>query len=350
MNFPYQGGPVVKCPLVYTAFWGPTWTTNPTRTATANRLSQFHQDLLKSNFMNVLTQYGIAGGKGTGAFVKSLFFNNVPASLTDAAARGIIQSSINAGALPDPGNPTNNVLMMFLDDQTVIDDPSPNGRHLTPKPNEVDGYHDRFVTSGGGHLYYAFESFSTIESLLTQVATHEFAEMVTDPEYNAWTPDAAQTEIGDVCENNTDTITVGADTWTIQKVWSNTDGACVGQAANPLPPLSPGPGVGLGAAAPGVAHASRERPVPLFGGHERVLPLPAVHFDVATDRVTLDEDHVLSYVDKLFSPLRPQHLHADFGGWIRGIMEILERKSLRGDGRLNREAASLERVRQGALR
>jgi hypothetical protein len=318
--------------MVYTSFWGPTWTQDATRAAYAGRLSLFFQDLLNSNYMNVLTQYGVLVGKGTGAFVRSVFPSNLASSITDAEARGIIQDCINAGALPDPGNPTNNVLITFLDDKTSINDPDPSsGRHITTKPNEVDGYHDHFVTSAGGHFYYAFLSFSSDESLLTQVASHEFAEAVTDPEYNAWTTGSGQNEIGDSCENNDDTITVGSDSWTVQKVYSNADHGCVGQAANPLAENQPGPGMGT-RGGPGDAHGSRRRQLRRFGGHERLLPLPDVHFDVRTKKVTVDERHVLSYIDKLFYPLRPEHISQDFGSLLRPFLDVVEKRSQKRRG------------------
>ena len=58
MQITYAGGPVVKCPLVYTSFWGPAWS-DAIHQAQVAQLDQFHQDILSSNFMNVLTQYGI---------------------------------------------------------------------------------------------------------------------------------------------------------------------------------------------------------------------------------------------------------------------------------------------------
>ncbi len=60
-NFSYHGGPVVTCPLVNVSLWGSAWTTDPAHLTRAGRLAQFHQDLVGSNFMNVLSQYGWGG-------------------------------------------------------------------------------------------------------------------------------------------------------------------------------------------------------------------------------------------------------------------------------------------------
>jgi hypothetical protein len=60
MYVPYEGGPVVYCPVIYTSFWGPSWNSSPNNLL-SSQLNQFVQDLLVSRFMNVLTQYGPAG-------------------------------------------------------------------------------------------------------------------------------------------------------------------------------------------------------------------------------------------------------------------------------------------------
>src|SRR5579884_3694124 len=72
-DFIYNGGVVIRSPQVYTSFWGPQWS-DAVRTARAERLNQFVQDLLDSNYMNVLSQYGVGAGAGAaGAFVKATF-------------------------------------------------------------------------------------------------------------------------------------------------------------------------------------------------------------------------------------------------------------------------------------
>ena len=70
MRITYAGGPIVRCPRVYTSFWGPLWSDSPHQ-ALAAQLNRFHQDILNSHYMNVLTQYGVWKGAGTGAFVQS---------------------------------------------------------------------------------------------------------------------------------------------------------------------------------------------------------------------------------------------------------------------------------------
>lgn len=79
----------------------------------------------------------------------------------------------------------------------------------------------------------------TQEQRQTQVTSHEFAEITTDPELNAWF--GSNGENGDICNGETDTITVGANTWTVQRTYSKTDDINTGGAsfwaANPIPPV-----------------------------------------------------------------------------------------------------------------
>jgi hypothetical protein len=46
--------------------------------------------------------------------------------------------------------------------------------------------------------------------------------MVTDPELNAWF-DSDGSENGDICNGEPGTITVGANTWTVQRMYSKSD-------------------------------------------------------------------------------------------------------------------------------
>ena len=85
------------------------------------------------------------------------------------------------------------------------------------------------------------------EQRRTQVASHEFAEMVTDPEVPAgWIDldDANSSENGHICNGGAGTITAGANTWAIQRIYSKEDDEQSGgtsyrlaEAASPLPPL-----------------------------------------------------------------------------------------------------------------
>jgi hypothetical protein len=116
----------------------------------------------------------------------------------------------------------------------------------------------------------------TQEQRQTQVTSHEYAEMVTDPQLTAWFEPGA--ENGDICNGESATITVGPNTWTVQRMYSkfddiNSNGAvqCVVEPVNPIPKLAGGPASRLDLA----TQLKLMAPDSLT----RLLPLPSFHFD-----------------------------------------------------------------------
>ena len=321
MQVPYEGGPVVYCPIVYTSFWGHSW--NGANAGLASQLNQFMQDLMAcQTWMNVLTQYGVAG---TGAFAQASFLPSVPQTLTVPSYQAILQSCINAGVLPEPSNVNNSkavsVVIVFLDQGVVING---GGRQLNFPGAPDAGYHDSFTTAAGNPFLYAFIEFTDLASICS-IVSHEFAEMITDPLYNAWTPDHAGHEIGDYCSWQESTITVSGRTWTIQKMWSNAANSCVAGSATKTAALQPGPG---GAMTPGLIRLGRG-PVRALDpadvlSHHRVLPLPSVQFNHETGEKTIADPEIMAYARKMFSPLRHDQLVQDFPGLLRQAAAVLE--------------------------
>ena len=328
MQVPWSGGPIVKCPLIYNSFWGPLWS-NAAHQALANQINQFTQDLLQSKWMNILSQYGLLGGVGSGVYVRASYLPGVPGTLTVSSYQQIIQQCINAGAFPQPVDLQNNasapILMIYLDDHTIING---GGRQLNfPGAGDL-GYHDSFVTANGQPCPYAFMAYFSNVNSTTVVASHEFAEMVTDPLYNAWTPDHAFHEIGDYCEGSNATITVSGRTWTVQTIWSNHDNACVGSEPNPLPHIMPGPmAAGAAAGSQGGVRGFAPHDPEASASHQRVLPLPSVTFDVATGAHSMDHREVHNYVRKMFYPASHGVLFADLPGLLKSIISALEQST-----------------------
>jgi len=343
-NFTYNGGPVITCAQVYTTFWGDLWLADPDHLVSAGRLSQFMVDLLQSNFMNVLTQYGVGFGAGAaGAFLRASFLDGVPNTLTDPSIQGIIQSCITAGVIPEPTNPSSIALIIYLDENTAVNDPADGLVMCEPTYDTAFGYHNFFTTAAGNPFYYAvipalddtcltescpsdqgcsLHLSETQEERRTQVTSHEFAEMTTDPQLNAWF-DPVFGENGDICNGEADTITVGQNAWTVQRIYSkyddiNTSGAtyCLSQSPNPEPRLSPGP-----AALPTALARARQTPP-----WDRVLPLPPIQFDLDTGDVSVDKQELNNYVQKLFSPLRPEHVLPDLPGFLHQVADTLAKK------------------------
>jgi hypothetical protein len=130
------------------------------------------------------------------------------------------------------------------------------------------GFHSDFVTRTGHEFYYAvipglddncirnscpgggctLKLTQTQEQRLTQVTSHEFAEMITDPKFTQGWYGTSSDENGDICVGESATITVGPNTWTVQRQYSkiddeNSNGTnfCVVSAPNPMALRADGP-------------------------------------------------------------------------------------------------------------
>jgi hypothetical protein len=271
-GFMNHGGPVISAPMVYACFWGQMWQTDATYQHFVGQILQFHEDLLKSNFMNMLCQYGVGTGAGSCTCIgQPTFSSNAPTSLTQNSIHTTIQLLIDQQLLPEPTKPTNNVLMIYLDETIGVEDSANSLVLCEPSDDNAFGFHSFFTTTAGNPFYYAIIptladpclretcpddahcSLHLSQSQLdriTQVASHEFAEMTTDPQLNGWMDMAdidSQTgqsygENGDICNGQSNAITVGANTWNVQQIYSkfhdkNSKGTtfCVCQSPNPLP-------------------------------------------------------------------------------------------------------------------
>ena len=113
-----------------------------------------------------------------------------------------------------------------------------------PKSDTAFAYHHVFKTRAGNNFYYAVIpslsdtclsyscvnksscSLSTAQSQeqrQTQVTSHEIAETITNPDGTGWYNKETGDEIGDICNGRATEITVGANTWTVQKVYSQNE-------------------------------------------------------------------------------------------------------------------------------
>ena len=235
-GFGYQGGPVVENPQVYTIFLG-DWS-GTANTNRAKRLSKFIDDLMHSHYMLILTQYGCGI---SGQLVNQVQLANTNLNLSDTDIHSILQDAINNGKIPEPNN-RSNVYVLFLDNNTGV-----KGGTITmcePKADTAFGYHDFFLTAASNPCYYAvipgltdtcltnscpsdpncsLHLSESQEQRQTQVASHEFSEMISDPQLNAWLDSTTGNENGDICNGNTGTLVVGADTWTVQLMYSKLD-------------------------------------------------------------------------------------------------------------------------------
>ena len=269
-NFIYHGGRVIHNPQVYCVFLG-EWSSASNQNR-ATRLAQFLNDLMNSDYMNMLAQYGVGT---TGQVVNSVFPSSSDNDLSRADIETMLQTAINNNTLPDPGsNTSSNVYMIFLDDSTGVNGTF-GGEHVgmcEATNDNAFGFHFHMSTTAGNELFYAVVPGLTDtclqnscsndglcslhlgqarEARQTQVASHEFAEMITNPDVGgseAWSSDSFGDphENGDICNGQAGTLTVGGNSWNVQLMYSKyddqqTDGAttCVLGSSFPLPSLLP---------------------------------------------------------------------------------------------------------------
>ena len=265
-DFIYNGGAVIRNPQVFTTFWGPLWS-DAAHTLRSQRLNQFVQDLLNSQYMNVLSQYGVGVGAGSGGFVGASSLAAVPAQLDENSIAAAIQSLIDAGSIPEPPTAGNNiVLIVYLDETIAVN--QPGLRMCEPNSDDAFGFHFDFVTRAGNEFYYAvipalqdaciqntcgaggcsLSLNQTQEQRLTQVTSHEFAGMCTDPKFTAGWFGKQSDEDGDICNGMPGAITVGPNTWNVQLQYSKNDDensggtrVCVLGANAPMPKRADGP-------------------------------------------------------------------------------------------------------------
>ncbi len=344
-DFVWNGGPVISCPLLYTTFWGPSWTNSPSGLTEAGRLSQFCQDLMASQYMNVLSQYGASNGAGGGLFIQASFVHNVASSISDTDIHNILQTAINAGAIPEPpANNTTHVIVIYLDSSIAVKDTGLGIAMCEPSGDNAFGYHFFFKTAKGNNCYYAvipalddaclkntgcggggcsLNLSQTQEQRRTQVTSHEFAEMVTDPAFPTGWFGPSSDENGDICNGQSAFITVGANNWDVQAQYSKTDdiatnGAsfCRATAPTPMAKLSPGP------ASITAAMASAQH----MGNYKPFLTLPTVFHDAKTKQTTWDNHEVERYMHRFFFPLHQDNILGNFSATLRQFADILDKK------------------------
>src|SRR5215471_3342542 len=149
-DFVYNGGPVIRNPLVYNIFLG-DWSSSANQNR-ATRLNQFVTDLMNSNYMNMLAQYGCGS---TGTLVNSVFIASNNHDLLDSDFHTIIQNAINNNTLPEPVANSSIVFIIFLDDNSGVDDSGLGVVMCEASSDDAFGYHFNFTTTAGNRCFYA---------------------------------------------------------------------------------------------------------------------------------------------------------------------------------------------------
>ena len=345
MRVPYNGGPVVSCPVVYASFWGSLWPTKPDAVAAQAILTTFLGDLVHSTWMNVLSQYGVKGGMFAQAnnlilpqdpkgFAQQDGHIGVTLSTSDCEQN--LLGMVSNRMLPAPSDPRNTppVVICFLNDNVTTD-------LIERKRTEgidVHGYHEHLMTAGGQPLIYAIVKWRPPKeaadiNAMTGTASHELAEMATNPlgsgrpgdPLNGWIIPA---ELGstegstEICDQDNGLLCRGGiqelagTSWMVSPMWSDVDDTCTASASNPIPPIHPGP---FSLSATIAAEPRRDSQL-----LQRLTPFPTMHKDPETNRTYMKKSEVFAYYRKLFYPIRHERVHPDFPAFLRELALILE--------------------------
>jgi hypothetical protein len=232
-----HGGPVLGAVEVIPVYWGAAWATG-TNAQLASQVDGFFDFILTSSYMDLLNEYSTAattinhGSRPTSVHVSATEPGTVVAGnrqVTDAQIRTALQAWIANHTVP--ATTANTLYFIFLPPGVVS--LAFNSRSCVA--GGYCGYHDHI-----GGTYYAVIPYADCPGCafsapfldtLTEVASHELAEAITDPALNAWwDPNTGPgDEIGDICNRQTQRL----GGYLVQTEWSNTQGACV---IAPAPP------------------------------------------------------------------------------------------------------------------
>ena len=285
-NLAYYGGQLIQDPHVVNVNWSSHVAAN-----IQSSMGQFYTDILKNPFFDWLSEYesigvngqdGLAGSNQAivrGGFVKTVTLSppgtcagTGACTVTDAQVQSELNAQITAGNLPVPTTDcdgfVDTIYMINFPPNVTIEQPS--GDCASPPCDSCTvfcGYHSSFRYGASSEIVpYAIlpdlstgpcatgcellHSTNTYLQNATTVASHELFEATTDTDVVdatsngrplAWY-DPNCGEIGDICAYQYGSVTVGANTWTVQQMWSNAANDCVslGTAASvcdaPNPP------------------------------------------------------------------------------------------------------------------
>ena len=256
----YFDGPIVMQPIIVPVFWSSH--VNAALTAPTTGMAQFFADVTQSTYWPWLQEYdtvGLAGGTeqailgGTATAGVTLVPSHCAATTTCTVSDAQIQAELNAQiaakVLPAPEvDCTNNartIYMIEFPPNVTVTGPAGAGTSCV----QFCAYHNTGTYSGTaipliyGVLMDEFSSTcktgcgtnNTPLENMTDTASHELVEAVTDPDIGLDTGNKYQApagwgdnndgcgEIADICDNDGtgDTITVSGRTWTVQELWSN---------------------------------------------------------------------------------------------------------------------------------
>ena len=218
-----HGGPVLLTPHVYAIYWG-----SFSGSDVQPGLMDFFGGFGGSSYSNILTQY-LRGASNPSTSYQELGTETTLSPPSHGPSVATIASEackfIGAGAAPDTSGvyfvitsnfPKGGNFCAWHSLGTCNGQPIPVV--YLPNPNGVTGCE---IAGAGGNPYTVATQSSA------NIAAHELAEVITDPQLDAWFDSGGQ-EIGDKCAWQFGSpVSLGSTTWELQELWSNAVSGCV---------------------------------------------------------------------------------------------------------------------------
>jgi hypothetical protein len=241
----YHNGPLIDHVKVEALYVDGDWSSSAAGSLLGmmSQLNHYLGSLTNSPYMDQLREYSEPGYTiGRGQFLGSRQLP-VPLSLGKINDQDIQTAITNLGETPDP----NRLYMVFTPPNVHVQNTTENSYTA----NGFRGYHWTFPGPAGSPVRYAVivdqkgnypangispltrRLYSEMEQF-TWVASHELAEVVTDPDCaTGWFGAGTSQEIGDLCNGYLDVLTLDGTSYVVQKEWSNlSGGALLRQADN----------------------------------------------------------------------------------------------------------------------
>jgi hypothetical protein len=225
-----HGGAILANAQVQGYYLGSNWNTNPTLKAeigsptTSHSFDQFLTTVASGPYLSMLGNAGYTGiGAGSGMTGVIHSVTNLPTTVTDAQIQSYLQSAIsgNLAGIQQPN--ANTVYFVFVQDNTVVDLGSGYtsmnaflSYHLSFSGKDANGntvpirYAVIPMHASAGNATQPW--LSPFDSM-TEAASHELAEAVTDPDGRTWFDESGE-EMADV----DNTVSVYLNGYAVQRL------------------------------------------------------------------------------------------------------------------------------------
>ncbi len=249
----YYGGPIIANTKVVVVFWN-----SSVDSTTQSKIGGFYGAITQSQLWDWLNEYnttGVAPTGGQGGTNQTLGHGslegthtitpaNSATTIDDSAIQTELINQIKAGHLPPPDANTYYAIH-FPAGMKITMSGSASCQQFCAYHSTIAGssFNTSFNVKYGilpdvGHdgCELGCGSGAVFDNTCS-VSSHELVEATTDPDVGLsstygpplgwYDPQGQDGEIGDICNGQQGTITVGGTTYTVQKEWSNVSGACI---------------------------------------------------------------------------------------------------------------------------